>query len=265
MTIITISRGSYSRGKEIAEKLAAKLNYKCVSREVLLGACGQFSVPENKLTEAINSAPSFLDRFSSEKEQYINRIRATLLDYVQNDNIVYHGLAGQFLLKGVDNVLKVCLIADMEYRIKLMMNTENMTYSTASDYLKKVDEERKKWGQRLYGIKPFDPILFDLVIHVSNLTVDDTIDIILYTAKFGCFQATAESQKILVNMTIKARIAASLDEHPNASITVENGNVYIGIKAPLNQKDRITKEITETVEKIEGVKEIKVTLESKSS
>jgi hypothetical protein len=31
-SIITISRGSYTHGKEVAEKLAQKLGYDCVSR-----------------------------------------------------------------------------------------------------------------------------------------------------------------------------------------------------------------------------------------
>ena len=31
MPVITISRGSYSHGKEVAEKLCARLGYKCVS------------------------------------------------------------------------------------------------------------------------------------------------------------------------------------------------------------------------------------------
>jgi hypothetical protein len=38
MGVITISRGSYSKGKEIAEKLAQKLEYDCISREILLQA-----------------------------------------------------------------------------------------------------------------------------------------------------------------------------------------------------------------------------------
>ncbi|MGB9436525.1 MAG: cytidylate kinase family protein [Desulfobacterales bacterium] len=35
MGVITISRGSYSKGKEIAEKLAQQLGYECVSRDIL--------------------------------------------------------------------------------------------------------------------------------------------------------------------------------------------------------------------------------------
>ncbi len=38
MSIISISRGSYSRGKEVAEKVASKLGYECLSRYILLDA-----------------------------------------------------------------------------------------------------------------------------------------------------------------------------------------------------------------------------------
>jgi hypothetical protein len=38
MSVITISRGSYSHGKEIAEKVAQKLGYECISREIILEA-----------------------------------------------------------------------------------------------------------------------------------------------------------------------------------------------------------------------------------
>ena len=54
MPIITISRGSYSKGKEIAEKLAAKLNYECISRDILLEASEEFNIPEVKLIRALH-------------------------------------------------------------------------------------------------------------------------------------------------------------------------------------------------------------------
>ena len=45
MAIITISRGSYFRGKEVAEKLAQKLGYACISREILLEASAGIQYP----------------------------------------------------------------------------------------------------------------------------------------------------------------------------------------------------------------------------
>ena len=41
MSIITISRGSYSRGKEVAEMLSRALGYACLSREIILEGEGR--------------------------------------------------------------------------------------------------------------------------------------------------------------------------------------------------------------------------------
>jgi hypothetical protein len=49
MPIITISRGSYSKGKEVAEKVAQKLGYKCISQEIILEASEAFHVPEIRM------------------------------------------------------------------------------------------------------------------------------------------------------------------------------------------------------------------------
>ncbi len=65
MGVITISRGSYSKGKEIAEKLAQHLGYECISREILLETSDHFNIHELKLTRAIHDAPSITVLFES--------------------------------------------------------------------------------------------------------------------------------------------------------------------------------------------------------
>ena len=118
MSIITISRGSYSRGKEVAEKLAQALGYECISREILLEASEKFNIPEIKLVRAIHDAPSILERITYGKERYVAYLRAALLKHVQKDHVVYHGLAGHFFLQGIPHVLKVRIIADLEDRVQ---------------------------------------------------------------------------------------------------------------------------------------------------
>ena len=96
MSIICISRGSYYRGKEVAEKVAALLGYECVSRDSLLAASDEFGIAEIKLTRNIQHATQILERYSFGRERYINYISAAILKRLKRDNHVYHGLAGQF-------------------------------------------------------------------------------------------------------------------------------------------------------------------------
>jgi len=170
MAIITISRGSYSRGKEIAEKVAGRLGYECIARETLLEASEDFHTPDIKLVRAIHDAPSILDRFRHGKERYVAYVQAALARHVKKDNVVYHGLAGHFLLTGVSHVLKVRIIADMDERVMLEMEREHISSKEALHILKKDDEQRRKWSRRLYGIDTRDPGLYDLVLRIRKIT-----------------------------------------------------------------------------------------------
>ena len=70
MPIITISRGSYSKGKEIAEKVAERLGYLCLPREVVLKEASQkHRIPEVTLARAVHDAPSILERLGYKKEK----------------------------------------------------------------------------------------------------------------------------------------------------------------------------------------------------
>jgi cytidylate kinase len=86
---------------------------------------------------------------------------------LKEDNVVYHGLAGHFFVKDVPHALKVRILADMEDRIQLEMERTGIDADEARRMLEKDDEERRKWGQRLYGIDTSDPRLYDLVINVK--------------------------------------------------------------------------------------------------
>ena len=259
MSIISISRGSYSKGKEIAEKLADKLEYECISRDILIEASEHFNVPEIKLIRALHDSPSILDRFTSGKQRYISYIREAILGHVQKDNVVYHGLAGHFFLKGVPSVLKVRIISDIEDRIKEEMKRENISEDKARYLLKKDDDERRKWAISLYGIDTADANLYDIVLHIDNIQIEDAVDIITHMIHLPCFQSTAESKKILDNKVLVARVQAIvIGAFPTIDIRAENEIVYASIEAPIIQEEAIIQKIFELTKDVEGLKQIKI-------
>ena len=259
MCIITISRGSYSHGKEVAEKVAKDLDYQCVSREILLEASEQFHIPEIKLARAIHDPFSVFNRFTYGKQRYIAYIQAALLKHVKTDNVVYHGMAGHFFLQDIPHVLKVRVIADLEHRVKEEMNRENISAEEARYILKKDDDERRKWGLQLYGRDTRDSSLYDLVVHIKTKKVDDAVGLILYAARMSCFQTTPESQKILDDLTLAAELKAALvDDFPKSEVTAKNGSVFVNIEIPFSQQEKATDKIKQIAETIPRVKEVNV-------
>jgi len=204
MSIITISRGSYTHGGEVAEKVAKKLGYECISREILLEISDEFNISEIKLTRAIRDAPTFLERYSFGRERYINYIRLAILKSLSKDNMVYHGFAGHFFVKDIPHVLKVRIIAKMEYRIECMMKRAGVSRKKAESMVKEGDDEREAWTSKLYGIDTWDSRLYDLVINIEKLSIDYAVEMICETLKLKVFQATEESQKLMDDLVFEA-------------------------------------------------------------
>ncbi len=291
MTIITISQGAFSKGKEVAEEVAQRLGYRGVSHEVISEASRRFQTPQNKLDRAIHDAPSIFERFSSEKQKYITYVAAEALTYFKDDNVVYHGLAGHFIARNIshisakilayfknDNVsyngfadhffaskvshlFSVRIIANLEDRILTVMKEKNLSPEQAMNFLKKEDHERRVWSRRFYGADNTDLSLYDLVIHLSKLTVNDAVDIICETAARPKFKATFESQQSIENLALAARVKAILlDEYPDCEVIAERKSVEVFVQYTLHTNTMITDKITEKVKKISGVSTVSVIL-----
>jgi cytidylate kinase len=257
MPIITISRGTYSKGKEVAEKLADRLGYRCISRDVLLEASDEFNIPEVKLVRALHDAPSVLNRFTYGKEKYISFIRKGLLECVQDGNVIYHGLAGHFLLREIPHVFKVRIVANLEDRVREETKRENISPKEARHILKKDDEERRKWSLSLYGIDTADAGLYDVVIHIDKLGVDDAVDILVDIAGRPCFQPSAKSKKIQEDLMLAARAEAALvPAMPTAKVTSKEGCLYVTVSGPLIRNTRTTEQVAELLKDIDGVKKM---------
>ncbi|MGA2227576.1 MAG: cytidylate kinase-like family protein, partial [Syntrophobacteraceae bacterium] len=219
----------------------------------------EFNIPQIKLARAIHDAPSIFERFSYGKEKFIAYFQSALLKCVQRDNVVYHGLAGHFFLKGIDHVLKVRIITDMEDRIKLEIEREHISREDALAVLKRDDTERRKWSEQLYGIDTADPILYDLVIHVNKVTVDGAVDVICHTVGMPTFKTTFESQKALDDLVLASEVKTTLIEiKPDIEVFVRDGDVSLGASSQIMRDPNLVQEMERIVRRIPGVKDVSV-------
>jgi cytidylate kinase len=258
MSIVTISRGSYGRGKAVAERVAACLGYEVIGRDVVLEASQQFNIPEIRLVRNIRNAPSILERTPYGKEQYVSFIQSALLRHFIRDNVIYHGIAGQHFLKGVSHVLKVRILADIEERARAEMEREKITRDEAVAILQRDDEERRKWGRYLYGIDVHDSNLYDLVIQIRGITIDDAADIICSTVKLMQFQTTPESQKDVEDLLLASQIKVELISRvPDIEVFADRGMIVLSSRSGIFRKEDTVKELERLTKAIPGVSEVK--------
>jgi cytidylate kinase len=231
--VIAISSKSYSHGREAAEKLAQKLGYASISREIIEDAAKHFNIPEATLIRAVHDAPSLYDRFLYGKERYVAYVREALLSRLQknDEGIVYHGLGGHFFVQGISHVLKIRIIADLEERVAEEMRLEGLAAEEARKTLLEEDETNQRWSHYIFGIDPDDPGLYDAAFHVKTLTMEETMDIIAQMVKLPCFQPTPESRNAVHRLLQAAHIQTMLvDVIPFVKVGVEEGEIVISVK-----------------------------------
>lgn len=263
MSIITISRSFCSKGKIVAEKVAKSMNHECISREVLLEASEQFNVPEIKLARAIHDGPTIYDRFTHGKECYIAFIKSALLNRLKKGNIVYHGLAGHFFVQHVPHVLKIRVLADLEARVMEEMDREGVTEDIARRRLAKDDKERHNWSSYLYKIDTRDSELYDLVINLKHVSVDDCVTIIGNTMELTHFKETEKAKAQLEDLSLSATLkAAIVNQYYSAEVTATAGKVVIKLPEPVAHVEKTKDEIKSLIQDVQGIRDVYFNIKS---
>jgi len=257
MAIITISRGTMSGGKKLAETLAERLGYRCVSREIVIRAADDYGVPEGKLFEAIQKSPSIFQKLTFEREYYLAYIQASLCEYAKDGKLIYHGNAGHFLLEGVSHVLRIRLVADMPYRIRAAMEQFHLSEKEAIKYIDKVDKGRMKWTNFLYGKDWRSPELYDIVFNIDRTDLDFVCEMVSHAVKQPQFQVTPESTRAMHNLLTASRVRASIASIGNVRLdrlTV----VADGAEVTIHGRVKTQKLLDAILETAESVPEVDV-------
>ena len=270
MAIITISRGCFSHGKEIAEQVARDLGYECVSQEIVFEASKAFHLPEEKLMESIHEAPGILDKITRAREKFISYFQAALLEHVKRDRVVYHGYAGHLFIPPAPHVLKVLVIAEMEDRIAFLQKREKISRSAALEFIEKEDKNRAEWYRYICKADMNDPRLYDLVVNIGHLDIQDACRIISTAATSETRKTTRESDKSIHDLALNCHGKAALQEICDAEVASDGGMVHLKIQGQKLKKtgfagpeleqhvkeqirDDLSREVVGIVKRIPGV------------
>jgi len=259
MSIITISRGTFSGGQALAEYLAKRLDYPCVSREVVLDAARKSGLSAEQLASAMKETPAFWQQVPAKRMSYLNYVCSALLERAQDGKLIYHGHAGHWLLAGISHVIRVRVIADLDFRIQAAMERLQLSRSEALVHIQKMDEERIRWTRYLYGKEWQDPSHYDVVLNLGYLSIPSAGEIVVRMTELDEFKASAESKRALEDLLLSTRVWAALtqDERTrgaNVRVMAHHGTVTISGSAG---SEKVLGAIPLVAQRVAGVKEVR--------
>ncbi len=215
MPIVTISRGTMSGGKALAECVAAELGCSCIAREVLVEGAAKLGVSEELLRERMERSPGLWERLTAERRTYVLACQSALAEHAARNDFVYHGLAGNLLLRGIPEVLRVRLIAPLPLRVKTLQEQRGMTGEDAERYIADVDQHRSRWTRLMYDADIGDPALYDLVLNLEKASISSACSAVVAMARRPEFTLDAAARARLADFALASRVRLALDLHPS--------------------------------------------------
>jgi len=259
VSIVTISRGSFSGGKMIAECVARNLQYRCVDRDVIVERAAAHGASAAELYEALMKPPAFVERFTHKRYLYLTLFQAALAEEVQGGGVVYHGNAGHLMLRGVLPVFRVRIVAPLEFRIHMCESRLKLGREDALRYINEVDQGRKRWTRYLYGVDWTDPCLYDMVLNLETMCVNEACEVITFTVKGQrCFKFESSCQASINNFVLATRVKAALALHPDTSsleVETEADAGKVWVRGKLNHRGQL-EQVRSVAAQVPGVSEM---------
>ncbi|MFG1690858.1 AAA family ATPase [Gemmatimonadota bacterium] len=206
MPIITISRGTMSGGKALAECLAEFLGYRCVARQVVRDAAESLGASPEAFSAEFEAIPGLWSRLTTEREIYSLAMQTALAEICAEGDLIYHGLAGQVLLRDLPCLLRLRLIAPVEMRVgELTRAHHRMDRKSAEELIHNLDRDRGRWAKLMWGVEVEDPLLYDFTINLESISLETACSIIGEMAAQPEYQITEEVKMELEAFAFECR------------------------------------------------------------
>jgi hypothetical protein len=214
MPIILISRGTMSGVSLLVKSLVEHMGYRDVSREDLVAKVNEHGEIANRIVGAIGTATRAYEQFSQLRRPYIILMRLALLEYIREDNVIYHGYSGHLVVPPMQHMLRVRINAPPSMRIPMTMERLGCDEERAREYILGEDEQRGRWARFMYGRDIRDPGLYDMVLNINRLSTPVVCGLLQCTVDNPEFKTRPETVAALERSLIATRIEASIATDP---------------------------------------------------
>jgi len=259
VAIISIFSGSFCRGDEIAEKTAQTLGYKRIDEILITEASSEFDIPEKKLQQTLQGETPTLNKITREREKNIAFLKMALAKLILEDSCVILGSAAHLLPRNITHILRVCVIADFAYRVEQAIQSLSIPKGKAEGMIHGYDSKMRQWTGQLVDSTPYDSKIYDIVIPIHDMSIDQAVEIIKKYAGSDQLKTTPRSQSSAEDFLLSAKINLTLTKAGyDLEVFSENGNVTLLIDHEVIRMKQHQEKLIQITRGIEGVTDVNV-------
>lgn len=258
MSVITVFNALHCNEELIVPQLVGKTGYRLVGdAEVVAQASKLSGLAPDRVSRAFVAKASLFNPFTREKERSIAYLRLAMAEMLAQGNLVVTGFCSHFIPASITHVLRICLVADMSYRLQ-QAQAQPSPDKDPHKAIHKNDEDKGAWTLQLLGkADPWDPALYDIVIPTDKIGAEESVHLIVRNLNTDILAPTEASLAALADFRLQAAIQVALtQEGHEVSAVVKDGAVTLIIEKNVLMLSRLEQELKEIVHKIKGVRTV---------
>ena len=259
MSIITLFSGSFCNENLVIQEIISRTGYRLITdNEVVAEASRHSQMAESKIIRAFSAGTSVFNKFTHEKARSIAFLKLALAELIPDDNTLVTSFCGQMIPKTVSHTLRVCLIANMKYRIGAASREQGISDKEAAKLAQKREEDCSAWIDLLFNQSdPWDAGLYDIVIPTDKITPADAATLIADNAASDAVRPTESSKQALADFRLAAgtEVALAREGH-NVDVSAKGGSITITINKHVLMLSRLQDELRSIAEQVPGVKAV---------
>ena len=231
MAVIAMTREMATCGKDVAAGLADRLGLTVVHHEVVEHDIAERTgMRESEVHRFLEGEPSLLERWKIDPKRLSQFTAQEILEIAAKGNVLIRGWGATYLLRSVPHVVCLRVCAPMGSREDVLMERLGITDRPLARREIERNDAAHNWAiQKLFGINWLEATLYAIVLNTARIPVKECVEHIVRLTESPAFQPTAQSQGVLMDQLVEARVRAALDRRFPSSfdVTVSAGTVTL--------------------------------------
>lgn len=206
MAIITLTRQSGSLGDEVGMLLARRLGYIYYDKKEIERRIIAKGLPKEEFMKFDERKPRLLDRFTKNRNKYLNYLSAVVLEIASEGNCVIMGRGAFLFLRDVPNHIAMRFVANKEYRLKYIKEITGITTDkVAEKLLVNSDKLQSDFYKSCFKYDLADHSAIQATVNTSLTKPDVTADMIVSGIKTSITPEIEEMGKKRVEELVLAQ------------------------------------------------------------
>jgi CheY-like chemotaxis protein len=257
VSIITFFNGSYCGADDIIRGVAQSLDYDEITENLFDKTAQTFDIDREKSIRALYGPPPFFNKLTHERRKVLACLKVVLSEMIQSDNCIITGCVGHLIPRTISHILRVCVIANHEYRVRQAVAETGKSEKEAEKQIHADDKRNFGCTTYLFDKTAYDESLYDVVVPMQDRSVEEAVRMITEYARRDPVRTTDRSRQAARDFVLSAQVNLALvDQGHRTDAHSEDGNVVILINEYVVRMQRHEEKLAAIASKIPGVKNV---------